>query len=141
MKYRAVCPCCQVRLRRRHAFRSGARRCVSCGATLIPTEPANWRGNIVFGVLLLLIALHAAIDISEGGLGLLGDLIAFAAWCVITFALWPYVTPFHATHDNRRFCRKCGYDLRATPDASGPLFDKCPECGVPVQSATDKAKS
>jgi hypothetical protein len=31
-------------------------------------------------------------------------------------------------------CRQCGYDLRSTPDASGPLLATCPECGAAAES-------
>jgi hypothetical protein len=27
-------------------------------------------------------------------------------------------------------CNRCGYDLRATPESSGPLLHVCPECGA-----------
>jgi hypothetical protein len=29
-------------------------------------------------------------------------------------------------------CRSCGYDLRATPQETGPLVGQCPECGTRV---------
>jgi hypothetical protein len=33
-------------------------------------------------------------------------------------------------------CRRCDYDLRATPDAAGGRLDRCPECGLVVPEPT-----
>ncbi len=38
-------------------------------------------------------------------------------------------------------CVKCGYDLRATADAGGPLVDRCPECGVAPTTASRRPAS
>lgn len=35
----------------------------------------------------------------------------------------------HRRRRPRHVCRGCGYDLRATADADGPLVERCPECG------------
>jgi hypothetical protein len=33
-------------------------------------------------------------------------------------------------------CKHCGYDLRATPNPTGPRLPTCPECGVPSSPPT-----
>src|SRR6185503_18898523 len=32
----------------------------------------------------------------------------------------------------RQLCRRCGHDLRGTPEPDGLLLDRCPECGTKV---------
>ncbi len=40
----------------------------------------------------------------------------------------------------RGLCVKCGYDLRATPEAGGPLLERCPECGSDTKASKVAAR-
>ncbi len=37
-------------------------------------------------------------------------------------------------------CPACGYDLRATPNANGPLLAQCPECGREADPTTNSPR-
>jgi len=59
-------------------------------------------------------------------------------------AMW-LIKKLKALAANRRsidmYCEHCNYDLRATPDASGALLDKCPECGTPTATRKPTAST
>jgi hypothetical protein len=56
-------------------------------------------------------------------------------WLLIALTAIPPLVWFarrRADHHRRarNLCVICGYDLRATPEATGPLLERCPECGA-----------
>jgi hypothetical protein len=61
--------------------------------------------------------------------------LAVPCWMpALLFSLIPAKRTFAYFHRRRRLahpgrCPSCGYDLRATPNADGPLLPHCPECG------------
>ena len=49
------------------------------------------------------------------------------------FAFWASVLDARGRKRRRTGrCPRCNYDVRATPDASGPSLPTCPECGQPL---------
>jgi hypothetical protein len=57
--------------------------------------------------------------------GVIGVVLIGAGICLCRVAeKFPLVAP------PRGRCPNCGYDLRATPESSGPLLHVCPECGA-----------
>jgi hypothetical protein len=57
-------------------------------------------------------------------------LALFAAWPLIAAALAARRARTRRVRRRRGLCPTCGYDLRATGDADGRRFDRCPECGT-----------
>ncbi len=63
------------------------------------------------------------------------DLGASYWFIALLFAILPAWRFGGSARRRRRYrlvhglCINCGYDLRATPEAHGPLLDRCPECG------------
>jgi ribosomal protein L37E len=61
--------------------------------------------------------------------------IVLPLWLVAVAAITPLVIQHARAHMRKRQlksalkCRRCGYDLRATPD-------RCPECGLPVTTTS-----
>lgn len=61
--------------------------------------------------------------------------LAGPAAVIAAVAVFPLLRP----RRRRGTCRKCGYDLRATPDGNGRLLSRCPECGEAPASAAAEA--
>jgi len=64
--------------------------------------------------------------------------VAAPLWLVsLTAGAWPLASITLLIRRRRRqhrlalvgCCQSCGYDLRATAEANGPLLSRCPECG------------
>jgi hypothetical protein len=57
------------------------------------------------------------------------------AWPLASAALFVRRRWRAARRPRQNRCRRCGYDLRATPAATGPTLALCPECGTPAAAA------
>ncbi len=83
--------------------------------------------------------LHSAVNVNGGALTTDTWSIMFPYWFIcLLLALaptrWLVIKRRDIRNRPRHLCKTCGYDLRATPDADGPLLERCPECGTEVEA-------
>jgi len=60
-----------------------------------------------------------------------------AAWPLMSITLGVRRRARRRRRERIGLCRKCGYDLRATPEAGGALLERCPECGTEAVRISD----
>ncbi len=78
---------------------------------------------------------HSAANFTSGGLVTDQSLIIIPDWFIclllaIAPARWLVLKRREIRNGPHHLCKTCGYDLRATADADGPLLERCPECGM-----------
>jgi hypothetical protein len=83
----------------------------------------------------------------SGSSEIVGHAVAFPCWLLALVAgAWPCASLALFVRRRRRArrlalvgcCRRCGYDLRATPEAGGAMLATCPECGRSAAAAASR---